>query len=96
MPPVSAAFRYLQLLAFALLVGNTAAGLAGRLAGSLALAAATILSAIAQIASFNGLDVFHNFTFCNQNDVYYIITEQESCQSVSTTATHHFLHQPVC
>ena len=57
----------LQLLAFlgalALLVCDTAAGLAGRLAGSLALAAATVLSAVAQIAGLDGLDMVHNFTF---------------------------------
>ena len=66
MPPITAAFR-LQLLAFlsalALLVCDTAAGLAGRLAGGLALAAAAVLSAVAQIAGLDGLDMFHNFTF---------------------------------
>ena len=59
----------LQLLAFlgalALLVCNTAAGLAGRLAGGLALAAAAVLGAFAQVAGLKGLDVFHNFTFYN-------------------------------
>ena len=53
----------MQLLAFlgalALLICNTTAGLASRLAGSLALAAATILSALAQVTGFDGLDVFH-------------------------------------
>ena len=63
MPPVSAAFQYVQLLAFlalALLVGNAAAGLAGRLAGSLALAAAAVLGALAQVAGLKSLDSFHN------------------------------------
>ena len=57
----------MQLLAFlsalALLVCNTATGLAGRLTGSLAFAAATVLSAVAQIAGLDGLDMFHDFTF---------------------------------
>ena len=61
---VSAAFPYVQLrllfLALALLIGDTAAGLAGRLAGSLALAAATVLCALAQIAGLNGLDMLHD------------------------------------
>jgi hypothetical protein len=49
----------LQLLALAGLVGNAAAGLASRLAGSLALTAAAVLSTVAQIASFNGNDMLH-------------------------------------
>ena len=53
----------LQLLAFlgalALLVCDTAAGLAGRLAGSLAFAATAILRAVTQIAGLDGLDMFH-------------------------------------
>ena len=52
-----------QLLAFlgvfTLLVCDTAAGLACRLAGSLAFAAAAVLGAFAQIAGFDGLDMFH-------------------------------------
>ena len=57
-----------QLLAFlsalALLVCDTAAGLAGRLAGGLAFAAAAVLGAVTQIAGLDVLDMFHNFTFC--------------------------------
>ena len=49
--------------ALALLVGNAAAGLAGRLAGGLTLTAAAILGAFAQVAGLDGLDVFHSFTF---------------------------------
>ena len=56
----------LQLLAlfgaFALLVRNAAAGLASRLAGSLALAAAAVLSAFAQVTGFDGKNTFHNRT----------------------------------
>ena len=64
MPPEQAAFSMLQLfaclVALALLVCNTAAGLASRLAGSLALAASAVLSALAKVLSFNSLDVLHN------------------------------------
>ena len=67
MPPGSAAFWDMQLLALlgvlALLVCNAAAGLAGRLAGSLAFAAAAVLGAVAQVTGFDGLDMFHSFTF---------------------------------
>ena len=49
----------LQLLALAGLVGNAAAGLASGLARSLALAAAAVLSTVAQVASFNGNDMLH-------------------------------------
>ena len=55
----------MQLLALlgalALLVCNTAAGLASRLAGGLALATATVLSAVAQVTGLDSSDVFHNF-----------------------------------
>jgi hypothetical protein len=44
---------------FALLVGKAAGGLASRLAGSLALAAAAGLQALGQITSFQGLDSLH-------------------------------------
>ena len=67
MPPGSAAFQGMQLLAllsaFALLVCNAAAGLAGRLAGGLALTTTAVLSAVAQVASLDSLDMFHGFTF---------------------------------
>ena len=67
MPPITAAFLGMQLLALlsalALLVCNAAAGLASRLAGGLALAATAVLSAVTQVASLDSLDVFHIFTF---------------------------------
>ena len=57
----------MQLLALlgvlALLVCDAAAGLASGLAGGLALTTTTVLSAVAQVASLNSLDMFHNFTF---------------------------------
>ena len=59
MPPCGGIFTFSSLLVFALLVGNAAAGLAGRLAGSLALAAAAVLSAFAKIAGFDGKNAFH-------------------------------------
>ena len=49
----------LLILVLALLVGDAAAGLAGRLAGGLALAAAAVLGALAQIAGLDGLDMLH-------------------------------------
>ena len=71
--PRAALFGWANLFAFlgvfALLVGNAAAGLAGRLAGSLALAAAAVLGAVTQIAGLDGLDMFHTFTFYNKNIV---------------------------
>ena len=47
-------------LCLALLVSDTAAGLASRLAGSLALAATAVLCALAKAAGLQRLDVFHN------------------------------------
>ena len=52
--------QLLALSVLALLIGDTAAGLASGLAGSLALAAAAVLRALAQIAGLNGLDMLHN------------------------------------
>ena len=52
--------QLLALSVLALLIGDTAAGLASRLAGSLALAATAILRTLAQIAGLNGLDMLHN------------------------------------
>ena len=62
MPPVYRRLFLLLLLLciFALLVGDTAAGLACGLAGSLALAASAILGALTQVASLDGLDMFHD------------------------------------
>jgi hypothetical protein len=48
------------LLALALLICNTAARLAGGLAGSLALAAAAVLCALAKAACLDGLDMTHD------------------------------------
>ena len=48
------------LLILALLIRNAAAGLAGRLTGGLAFAAAAILGALAHVAGFDRLDSFHN------------------------------------
>ena len=64
MPPFSGgifAMQLLLVLALALLVCNTAAGLASRLAGGLALTAATVLSAVAQVTGLDRLNMFHDF-----------------------------------
>ena len=55
-----ATFWSSQLLVLALLVGNAAAGLASGLAGSLALAATAVLSALAKITSLDSLDMLHD------------------------------------
>ena len=63
MPPFGGSiFMFLLALlgALALLIGNATAGLASRLAGSLALAATAVLRAVAKITSLNGLDMLHN------------------------------------
>ena len=84
----------LQLLAFlgalALLVCNAAAGLAGRLAGGLALAAAAVLGAFAQVAGLKGLDVFHKFTFYNNFKWFYFTTPTVFCQSYFSYFSHFF------
>ena len=49
----------LLILVLALLVGDAAAGLASRLAGGLAFAAAAVLGALAQIAGLDGLNMLH-------------------------------------
>ena len=48
------------LLVFTLLIGNAAAGLAGRLAGRLAFAAAALLGAFTQITGIQSLNMFHD------------------------------------
>jgi len=76
MPPDGRHFRAREellaflLLALALLVSDTAAGLASGLARGLALAATAVLCALAEVASFNGLDVFHDG---NLHKIYYIV-----------------------
>ena len=61
--PVGAVFLrqhlFLGVLVLALLVGNTAGGLASRLAGGLALAAATVLDGLCNILSFDSIDSLH-------------------------------------
>jgi len=50
---------------FALLVSDSAAGLASGLAGRLAFAATAVLCAFAKIASFDSFDMLHDFTSMN-------------------------------
>ena len=72
MPPLGGIFgdvidKLLILLVLALLVSNAAAGLASRLAGGLALAAAAVLCALAEVLGFKSLDshsdILHVFRF---------------------------------
>ena len=58
MPPSGGIFLFVVFL-LASLIGNAAGSLAGRLARGLALAAAAILSALAQIAGSNGNNMLH-------------------------------------
>ena len=68
------------LSAFALLVCDTAAGLACGLAGSLALAAAAVLCALAQIAGVQSFDMFHTVTFYPKILNLYFSIPRQSCQ----------------
>ena len=73
----------MQLLAFlgalALLICDAAAGLAGRLAGSLAFAATAILRAITQIAGLDGLDMLHGYNL-HKNVRFNVIIFPGQCQ----------------
>ena len=69
----------MQLLALAGLVGDAAAGLASRLAGSLALTTAAVLSAVAQVASFNGNDMLHG-KYLHKFNRYNFITKVQISQ----------------
>ena len=79
MPPKPAAFPFARLLLLVLagLVGDAAAGLASGLARGLALTAAAVLSALAQVAGLDGLDVFHSLhpPFVKLLHEYFTITE---------------------
>ena len=94
MPPDPAAFRYLQLLALTLLVGNAAAGFAGRLAGSLAFAATAVLCAVAQIAGFDGSDMFH-YSNLHKNSYYNYISSAKS-KSICSVKEKKRLMVPAC
>ena len=74
-------FQICPKLLLALLVGDAAAGLAGRLAGGLALAAAAVLCAVAQVPGLDGLDVFHKFTF--YEEIFYGISLARSVSPVN-------------
>ena len=51
---------FLSVLVLALLVGNTAGGLASRLAGGLALTAAAVLYALCEVTGVDGLNSLHD------------------------------------
>ena len=67
-PPPPQAITKNELLVLALLICDAAAGLASGLARSLALAAAAVLCAVAQITSFNGFDMLHCDLLRNNQD----------------------------
>ena len=67
------------LLVFALLVCDAAAGLASRLAGSLALAASAVLCAVAQVTSLNGFNMLH-CDVLRKTKILYYSTSTETCQ----------------
>ena len=71
MPPIGGIFLFVVLL-FASLIGNAAGSLAGRLARGLALAAAAVLGALAEIAGSNGLNMLH-CSFSSMNILFSII-----------------------
>ncbi len=63
MPPYGGIQNLQSLVSFGvltLLIGNAATGLAGRLAGSLALAASAVFDAVAQVAFADCFDMFHH------------------------------------
>jgi hypothetical protein len=64
----------LLFLVLALLVGDTAAGLARGLAGRLAFAAAAVLRALAQITGVQGLNMFHDHNPPSKDFILYFIT----------------------
>ena len=83
MPPIRRHFQEARLLALgvlALLVSDTAAGLASRLARGLALTAATVFCAFAKVAGRNSLDVFHDGYLHKNSTAYYIIKTSEACR----------------
>ena len=70
----------LLFLAFALLVCDTAAGLACGLAGSLAFAAAAVLCGLAKVLGSESLDVLHGCVLQNSFfTVYHIFEEMSMC-----------------
>ena len=68
--------------ALALLVGNTAAGLASGLARGLALAAAALLGALAEVAGLDGLNVLLHDGYLHKNSTLYYSTNLKACQYV--------------
>ena len=76
-------FLLLRLsLVLALLVRNPAAGLAGGLAGCLALTASAVLRALAQIPGIQSLNVFHGTAPFNQQIPKYFTTAKQRSQTL--------------
>jgi hypothetical protein len=74
MPPSGGIFqkKLFLVLAFALLIGDAAAGLASGLAGSLAFAATAVLGACTEIFGLDGLDTLHVDASITLNLIHYI------------------------
>ncbi len=75
MPPSGGIFqkKLFLVLAFALLIGDAAAGLASGLTGSLAFAATAVLGARTEIFGLDGLDMLHVDASITLNLIHYII-----------------------
>ena len=58
-PPIVCNIRWILLFRLTFLVCNCAGGLASRLAGSLASAAAALSSSLLKVSLIDGLDVLH-------------------------------------
>ena len=83
------ACQELLILVFALLICDTAGCLASRLAGCLALAATTVLSALAEITCFNCLDMFHESVPLSYKLLKILA---DSASSVNISASWYNLH----
>ena len=80
---ISLVCLFSRLFALSLLVGNTAAGLASRLAGGLALAASALFSALAKILGFKCIDMFHYLVLHKDNNSFVFIIPRTE-QNVNT------------
>ena len=70
------------LCVLALLICNTAAGLASRLAGSLALAASALFCALAKVTGLDSLDMLHNSTSKKSSYKFYHFIPPMSTEKV--------------
>ncbi len=89
-------FLFAFLVAFALLVSDAARGLASRLAGGLAFAAAAVLCAFAKVTSFDGFDMFHNKYPPNFYSINYTTNIQASQHFISKNLLFGFILAVLC